>query len=253
MSSADPFSSPLSHILGQVPEKFSLLDNGIDEKLQSEYFDLSEKLGEEEHGDAAALIRSLGAAGGMEIKEVLIRLAQLGTPEAHVAIEKYMNESAGEMEGWAVLALQECRMNLESLASELNDGILTAGLGGTANRVRYFVAVPSGTGNPFSEAERKIIAEEFALVCRRYDTIFEKSEFTENYAALYLLVPYDVSLESLIKAAVAEACKKEKFISDHFLATNARRPSPEEIIKMFEEAKSNNKTEPGTDAEPQPE
>ena len=134
----------IQEIFGQVPGSFSILEEQIDIDLQMEYFEVS-RLAKKDL-DKALTLNEKDEIFNPELdrskkKALFARLASLENVGAYRTIEKYLKEDHQDLRNWAILALQESRMLLESTLLDENQVFISTGLGGKGSLLRYFIVL----------------------------------------------------------------------------------------------------------------
>ncbi|MBR4115519.1 MAG: hypothetical protein IKK40_05865 [Bacteroidales bacterium] len=76
-----------------------------------------------------------------EKRDELICLASFDNVEAFRILEKFKEESDGEIKLWAAMAYRESKMLLESSLLDEDQILISTGLGGKGTRLRYFVCL----------------------------------------------------------------------------------------------------------------
>ena len=134
----------IREILGGTPGNLKILEQKIDIDLQMEYYDCSMRI-REEKSDKWALERMqyLSETGySVDVKkEILARMASIENVECYRAIEAYLEQALEPLLSWAILALNESRMLLESRMMDENQLFISTGLGGKDENLRYFVVL----------------------------------------------------------------------------------------------------------------
>ncbi|HEC41194.1 MAG TPA: hypothetical protein ENI20_00005, partial [Bacteroides sp.] len=134
----------IQEIFGESPGTLSILEEKVDIDLQMEYFELSksvkrninEKVVFEEKQE---IYNPLWTK--KQKKKLLAQLASLESVQAYRFIEAYLKNCNEEIRNWAILALQESRMLLESKLLDENQVFISTGLGGRDSKLRYFVVL----------------------------------------------------------------------------------------------------------------
>jgi hypothetical protein len=138
----------IHEILGGTPGNLKILEQKIDMDLQMEYYDCSMKI-REERSDAWALehMQYLSEPGySVDVKkEILARIASMENVKCYRAIEAFLEQAEEALHSWAILALNESRMLLESKIMDENQVFISTGLGGKDEKLRYFVVLMSRT------------------------------------------------------------------------------------------------------------
>jgi hypothetical protein len=233
----------MQEIFGKVPGSFSILEEQIDIDLQMEYFEISrlvkKDLDEERVIGEKDEIFNFGKDKRFR-KALFAKLASLENVEAYRIIEKYLKEEHQELRNWAVLALQESRMLLESKLLEENQVFISTGLGGKGSKLRYFVVLILKKGDEFSELQKKIVRNEFELMLKKNDAEIEELEFMETFATLLAILPLKVSLKDVFREAIEECNQYGDFLKANFIVTNVRILNQQEIHDFLEKQERTN-------------
>ena len=139
------------------------------------------------------------------------------------------------MRNWALLSLKECRALLESVLLQEEGGFISTGLGGKANKLRYYFIVSSKDGQPFSETNRNTLKRGFEKISHIYSSEIEEISLEAIYAMIGILIPMDVAVGEVIEEGISECNKMNEFLFPHYYVTNVKKPTPEEISKYLEE------------------
>jgi hypothetical protein len=222
----------IQEIFGEVPGTFSILEEKIDIDLQMEYFEFSRAIkkdldGTEVLGRRDQIFDFDQDAG--ERKSLFAKLASLEDVSAYRTIEKYLKEGHQELRNWAILALQESRMLLESKLLEENQVFISTGLGGKGAKLRYFVVLIGKDKAGFTELQKKIIKNEFEDMLGRCDAEIEKVDFLAQFATLVVMVPLKVALKDVFRSAIQECNQYGDFMKANFIITNVKELKLSEI------------------------
>jgi hypothetical protein len=142
-------------------------------------------------------------------KRILILLAHFGTAESYRILEKYLKSSEQPLKDWALLSLKECRMFFESALLEEEGGIVSTGLGGKDNKLRYYFIVSSKKSLTFSETDRNILNAVFEAISQKHNSEIEEINFETNCAMIKILVPLDVAVGDIIEEGINQ-CNETK-------------------------------------------
>src|SRR4030067_3383684 len=169
-----------------VLDSFVLIDEPIDLSIHEEYFSFLETIDFDNVDYKEVLTESdklFDKHTSIELKKkILILLAHLGTAESCKVLEKYLKISQGNLRGWALLSLKECRAFLESVLLQEETGFISTGLGGKENKLRYYFIVSSKDGLPFSETSRNTLKRGFETISHKYKSEIEEINFATTYA-----------------------------------------------------------------------
>lgn len=226
----------LHQILRSMPERFAIAKTGVNASIQQEYLAFTANIDHEQHSEEDTLARSevllSATTSTAEKKEILARLAHAGTLDAYRVLEQFAETAEPELQDWSTLALHECRLLLEQDWDE-PVGVVITGLGGEADRLRYFVAVCSEDSAAFSEAQLAIIESAFSATCDRLGSILEEVQIHANYATLKVLVPLDVAVGAVIEGGISECNEQGSFLGESYYVTNDRIPTEAEILEFL--------------------
>lgn len=230
----------IQEILGGNSGNLKVLEQQIDMDLQVEYYECSRKLKKEvEESWAFDHMRFLPEPGYSDQlkKEILARLASIENAECFRAIESYLEMADPALRDWALLALNESRMQLESKILEENQVFISTGLGGREQKLRYFVVLMARRNLDLTRTQQMVIKNEFEFTLKKYGAELEELHFSEYLATILLLLPMKHSLKTVFEEAIGECNKYGSFLMDEFIITNVKTLSFQEI-KAFLERKS---------------
>jgi hypothetical protein len=229
----DNIYDKIMQMFGKIPDNFSILEDQIDINVQLNYFEWSKKFKKNQSLKKDFLFikenlfdQNLNAE---EVKDLLVQLANFEDVEAFRLLENYYNQVSPELKDWCALALQESKMNLESLLLDENQVIISTGLGGKGKKLRYFAVLASKNGIKFTSLQQKLIEKELDFTLKKRDGEIEKLEFDESFCTLLTIVPINVSIKELISETIEECNQIGNFIDPKFILTNVKVFSKEEI------------------------
>jgi hypothetical protein len=239
----DNIYDKIQEIFGEVPGTFSILEEKIDIDLQMEYFefsrtikkDLDEVMVMERRDQIFDFNRDTGVR-----KSLFAMLASLEDVLAYRTIEKYLKEGHQELRNWAILALQESRMLLESKLLEENQVFISTGLGGKGSKLRYFVVLIGKEIINFSDLQKKILKTEFEDILVKCDAEIEKIDFLGPFATLVVMVPLKVALKDVFRSAITECNQYGDFIKSNFIITNVKELNVAEIKDFLQKQQQTN-------------
>lgn len=230
----------IQEIFGEVPGTFSILEEKIDIDLQMEYFEFSRSikkdLDEEEVLEHKEQIFDFNR-DVVDRRSMFAMLASLEEVQAYRTIERYLKEGHQELRSWAILALQESRMLLESKLLEENQVFISTGLGGKGLKLRYFVVLIAKGKTVFSDLQKKIIRNEFEDILIKCDAEIEKIDFLGRFATLLVMVPLKVALKDVFRSAITECNQYGDFMKSNFIITNVKELNMAEIKDFLKKQK----------------
>ncbi|MBN1989216.1 MAG: hypothetical protein JW783_07475 [Bacteroidales bacterium] len=238
MDDNDNIFERIQEILGKTGGGYSILEQQVDVNLQMEYFNFSRERREKPFlGDMLILINDLyNDKSSVEAKRgFLVDLASVDKPEAYRAIEKFVTDGLPELKDWAILALQESRMLLESRLLDEEQIFISTGLGGQKDKLRYFVAYVSISEEGFTAGQRNALESEVKFCLARHESLLETFVVEGKFAMLLALVPLHVPVQDPFKMILNECNALGEFIREGFIITNVKILSPEEIQAYLDE------------------
>ena len=230
----------IQEMLGKNPGSLKIMEEQIDMDLQVEYFECSKRLREEKE-ESWALEHSqyLNEPGySQEVKkEILARLATIEKVECYRAIESFVKDGEESLQKWALLSLNESRMQLVSKIMDENQVFISTGLGGKDQKLRYFMVVMTRTRTDLTPTHQMVIKNEFEYILRKFDAEVEEVNFSGYLSTIMLLLPMNYSLKTVFNEAILECNRYGNFLNEDFIITNVKTLSFMEI-KEFLERKS---------------
>lgn len=225
------------NFLENLPDEYDILEEGIDVQTQMEYIDHSHsfdrgELTEIETIGLSSILFDLNASLQSK-KKALSLLAHLGTVLAFRQIEKYYQNPDKDLKKWTALALQECKMFLESVLTEESTGFISSGLGGLQDKLRYYFLVLSASDRPFTRTQMNIIKNEFPLIGKDLNSIIELFDFSDTFVGLTVLMPMDVAVGTFIETGIKKCNELGNFVFEHYYVTNQNIPDKAEIIDII--------------------
>jgi hypothetical protein len=159
------------------------------------------------------------------IRGKLATLAQTGSIESYREIEDMIEHhslSSGDKD-FAIVALNFCRFSIENDLLDIPTDMISGGLGGMNNRIRYYVALTGKDG--LSETNYKEIERIFTDVLRESDSELEHLIHHDFYVSLLILGSINYAIGNILDTAIGRCGFLEK---DYYL-TNVEIPTDERI------------------------
>jgi hypothetical protein len=213
------------------------MEAGVDIQTQKEYLDYSEsfdrgELSDEQTTHLGSLLW-LPKVPPEQKKRALTLLAHLGTVTAYRQIEKYHEGGDPEVKPWAALALQECRMFLESTLLDESVGFIASGLGAVKDKMRfYFLLLPLADAR-FSASQHEIIRSGLESVASELNCNVENLYPSEAFFGLTALVSNDVAVATFIETTIKRCNEVGNFVFEYYYVTNQNIPDDPEISEII--------------------
>lgn len=225
----------IKEFLKDLPGKYTILEERIPVDIQLAYFDFTRKI-KENLDKNIVLDESVMLSNpdySLNDKKVLLaKLASLAEVEAYRVIEKYAKNADHGLEHWSKLALLESRMLLESFLTDQGQVLIASGLGGKNGLLRYFFVGFTKENLALSDAQKKVINNEFESIISNQDGEIEELEFNETYFKLTCLLPVKSEIHELFKKIVRECNIYGSFLRDNFIITNVKILKENEILSF---------------------
>ena len=198
------------------------IDNGevriIEEKIHPDVFTEFYRFLEESN-------ENLKTVTGYAIKTEFAKLAKAGSIESFRHIERIIEDSdlGGIEKDFGIVALNYCRFRIENELLDIQVGMVSGGLGGTANKIRYYLVL---TGKDGITSDQLIEVEAvFKLAADDRDSIIEEVKHHGFYVSLSILGSLDYAIGDLLTTAISEC----KFLEEDYFLTNVEIPTGELI------------------------
>lgn len=159
------------------------------------------------------------------INSKLIGLAKSGSIESMRELEKIISE--GKLEGkesdFAKIALNFCRFKVENELLDVEMDLISGGLGGTENRLRYFVALTCEKGLPADHIQD--MKKVFRKVLENNDSVLE--ELTDHifYVSVLILGSLNYAIGKILDEFFLECT----YLSREYYLTNCEIPTDDRI------------------------
>ncbi len=222
----------LKELFGLNSGSFNILQNQIDVDLQMKYFELSRRVKEGLEGEL--VLKESGKLFEDEVdfdekKEILAKLASLDNVKAFRIIEKFYSDAPEEIAEWTALAYQESRLLLESKLLDENQVLISTGLGGKGEKLRYFVVLLGRSEENLTEMQKKVIKTEFSYTLKKHNSEVEDFNFSETMATVKAVIPMKKPVKAVLEEALVECNNYGNFLKDNFIITNVKELSFNEV------------------------
>lgn len=231
----DDISHKLISLLANTDGKYKILEGQFDINLQIEFFELINELSKANNRltDIQFEIEQLFNLETTieEQKYILVKLSDNKTPEAYRAIERFITSGNKKLKNWSVLALQHCRINLESHFLDEQKILISTGLGGKNDKLRYFIVCK--LNSIITNSQKKLVQTEFEISFKKNNSEIEKIQYFDKYFSVSGLIPIYISVNEIIEASIDELKNYGGFIYNKYLVTNIKKLNITEIENYF--------------------
>lgn len=220
-------------------ENLKILEDEVDLNVQKEYFNLLKEL-----SATPQKCKQLSAQYMEKInnlfddsvdpetrKKMLVVLANINDVSVYRAIES-LSKTDTPLKKWAVVALQQSRMTIESALIDDPGIFISTGLGGQNGLLRYFCVFFYNGQKTLEKFQQQIVYEETSAKLKQWSGTIEQNTFSEHYCTFLLLLPIHADLHSLFQEIIDECNLYGNFLHENMLVTNIKKLSEEEIEQI---------------------
>ena len=231
------FYNNIQRALENFPADFNILEEQIDMEIQMQYFDFVIKT--REKADHVEVFENSDELFMAETslerkKEILAVLSVIDDVKAYRTIEKFITLSEGFIKQWAVLALQESRILLQSSLLDKQQVFISTGLGGKGQKLRYFVVFMNNVKDfILSKTQQKLLKDELIFELKKSNGELETIDFVEGFSTALVILPLKADIKTVFKNIVDECNQYGNFLKTDLIVTNVKIMSKDEIIDLL--------------------
>ncbi len=222
----------------------NILEKEVDLSLQKEYFEIICELSSKPQKYKQLCSQYLEEINNLfdesidnEVKKrMLVVLARIDDISVYRAIES-LSKTDSPLKKWAVIALQQSRMLIQSTLMDTPGIFVSTGLGGQNGMLRYFCVFLYRNPGTLLEFQHQIICNEITVALKPYKGILEQIDFFEDYCTLHLLFPLNADLKSIFEKTIDECNLYGNFLQRNMIITNVKKLSEEEIKSILQKKK----------------
>lgn len=220
----------------ELPLKFRVIDLQLSLDTQLEFMEKMSKLGEVEM-DADFFTKNKETLFNPEApleerKWLLVRLALMDDVEIMRDMERYVESCPDDVKDFALLAAYHSKLFLEASLLDENHIVVTSGLGGNGERMRFFVALISLNRKPFTEVQQQVIRKEVDYQVRQGGVVVESVTFEGAYAKILALVPMRANVRRLFGQGVNACNELGEFLDRNMVISSVKLLSVEELNEV---------------------
>ena len=210
----------IDDFLSSIPGKFRTIEEKIHPEIFFEFYNYLE-------GKPASLNKEQPESQ----KSEFVKLALEGDIISYRKIENLIaNGNLSEkLKDFGMVALNHCRMMIENDLLDESEGMVSGGLGGTYNKLRYFVALAGKDIITLSQFD--LLKKSFTEVTKQKDSILEESTNYGKYVTMLILGSFDYAIGDIIESGI----NSYGFIYNDYYVTNVEIPAEEDILKWMHE------------------
>ncbi len=238
----EKFYKNIQKALENLPDNYSILEEQIDVEVQIKYFEFAKKVRKKNIQDECFKSREELFLEETEIdrkREILSVIATIDDVKAYRTIEKFVNETEGELKKWAILAMQESRMLIQSSLLEEQQVFISTGLGGKGKKLRYYVVfVNRDKQKILNKTQQKLLKDELIFELDASEGEFETMDFLEGFSTSLVMLPLQTDIKNVFRNVIDECNQFGNFLDEDMIVTNVKVMSRGEIIQLLHKNKS---------------
>lgn len=215
-----------------------LIEAIVDPDIQIEYLEFASKI--RKNFDNEEVISNSDKIFDPEInfeekKRLLVLMASIDNIDIYRKLEKFIDIADDDLKSWALIAHQESQTVIQSSLLEENQILVSTGLGGKDQKMRFFIVMQVEPKDEITEAHQNIIKNEveYAFYSRNCD--LEKIEFKEFFCTMVALIPFEVEIEKIFQEIIIETNNLGVYLSDKFIVTNVKIHTLDETKELITE------------------
>ena len=243
----DEFYNNIQKALENLPENFSILEEQIEIEVQMKYFEYAKELREKNNQQECFDNRNdlfIPEIGEERKKEILSSIATIDDVKAFRTIEKFVREAKGDLKQWAILALQESRMLIQSSLLDEQQVFISTGLGGKGKKLRYYVVfINRDEQKILNKTQQKLLKNELIFELKANDGEFESMDFLEGFSTSLVMLPLQSDIKMVFRNVIEECNQFGNFLDDDIIVTNVKIMSRSEIIQLLHQNKNEDSDE----------
>lgn len=227
----------INQLLSMAGSNLNILEEQVDIKVQKQYFEMQATLSKEPVNYQEVCKQYLENINDLfdeaideEVKKrMLVVLATIDDVSVYRAIENFSKPKNNSLHKWAVIALQQSRMLIQSTLLDDPGVFISTGLGGQGTLLRYFCVFVNKKAEPLEEFQQNILRNEMEDAITPAKGSIEQIKFSKAYTTILLLLPIDTDLQPLFTGIIDECNTYGNFLHDNMIVTNVKKLSPSEI------------------------
>jgi len=231
------FYNSIQKAFENFPDEFNILEEQIDIEIQMKYFQFVSEI--RINTNPVEILENSDELFMKETslerkKEILAVLSVIDDVKAYRTIENFIAVSEGFIKQWAVLALQESRILLQSSLLDEQQIFISTGLGGKGQKLRYFVVFFNNVESLFlSTTQQKLLKDELIFELQKCQGEFEKIDFIEGFSTALVMLPLKADIRAVFKNIVDECNQYGNFLKTDLIITNVKIMSKTEIHELL--------------------
>lgn len=230
-----------TQLLSIADDNLNILEEEIDVQVQKEYFALLNKISRNLDTFPQLTKNYLENINDLfdeaidpEIKKkMLVILATIDDVVTYRAIENFSKQNS-PLQKWAIIALQQSRILIQSSLLDDPGFYISTGLGGQGSLLRYFCVFPFQKEIELPEFQKKILKDELLSMIHRTKGALEIIEFHNHYATAIVLFSLQTDIPHIFADFIDECNQYGHFLTENIIITNVKKLTEEEILTSLQ-------------------
>lgn len=235
----------IEQLLAIAGSNLNILEEEVDIQVQKEYFALAGSLSEnvEDYPEISKqYLENINDLFDEAIddevkKKMLVILATIDDVSVYRTIE-HLSKQNIPLQKWAIIALQQSRMLLQSTLLDDPGVFISTGLGGQGLLLRYFCVFFHRQNNELQSFQQNILKKETESAIQASEGKVESVEFKPNYTTMLLLLPLKTDLQPLFAGIIDECNQYGNFLHENMIITNVKKLNDTEILHLLHTKKT---------------
>ncbi len=237
MPNTNEIFDDLRKMFADNPQSLNIIEEQIDLGVQASYYKRSRMLRRQVY-DLDEVLEKVPYLYDPETRledkrDILVKLASFDDVEAFRTIEKFKNDSEGEIRLWASMAYRESKAEIEGSLLDETQVIISTGLGGKGNKLRYFVCFVNEQDSPFSNVQARILQGELESAVDRYNSDIESITFSDRFMRVKVLIPITTAPSDVIQQVVDATEDFGGFLDETLVISNVKEMDDDEMQKIL--------------------
>ncbi len=227
--------------------KAKVIEAIIDPETHLEYIEYASKLSKEQINNEDIIEESDNLFSSettiAEKKRLLTLMAKIDDVSIFRKIEQYSQKPDKELLEWSKIAQQESLTLIQSSLLEEEQILISTGLGGKGNKIRFFIVLKANNIDKFSDFQEKAIKNEINFSFKNNECDLEKLEFGDYFFSVTALFPLNFEIiEKTLISTIEELKNIGIELSEKYILTNVKTISLDEIENLFKEMEQKSKS-----------
>lgn len=226
-------------LLAIAGPNFNILEEEIDIEIQQQYIAMADEI-KQSHDFAILQQKYLHDSSQLfdetlpdeAKKKILIILSYIPEPKAYRAIELFSKLDT-PLKKWAVIALQQSRILLQSSLLDDPGIFISTGLGGHGSLLRFFIVLLHSTPNGLEDFQINLMKTEIQSAITKAEGVVEEIDYKQAYTTILLLLPLQIDLPAILNGIIEECNQYGHFLRNNILITNVKKIPDEEIEEII--------------------